>query len=262
MRTWRADLQLRRLVALAAGALGLFACAALAFAADRGALWQVVRACVADEKLTGLPFPCLAVDLTDGEARGHVLLRPPWTNDLILSPTREIVGREDAFLRSAEAPNYFAAAWRARGLIATANGRPPARGQIALIVNSRPVRVQDQLHIHIGCLLPVARRALADAAPSLPLDAWRLIGPVIPHQPFWATRIRSADLDGVDPFRLVDDLLGQAVKNPADIMVMAVGARVEDEDDFLILATYAHAPGSWWPVGAEELTDRRCQGEG
>ena len=150
----------------------------------------------------------------------------------------------------------------ARGLIATANGRPPARGQIALIVNSRRVRVQDQLHIHIGCLLPAARRVLADAAPTLPLDEWRLIGPVIPHQPFWATRIRSADLEGVDPFRIVDDLLGRAAPNPADIMFMVVGSQVDGEDGFLILATYWHAPGSWWPVGADELTDRRCHGEG
>jgi hypothetical protein len=31
---------------------------------DRLELWQVVRACVADFKLTGAPFPCLNVDLS------------------------------------------------------------------------------------------------------------------------------------------------------------------------------------------------------
>lgn len=253
---------LRRLVALAAGALGLVVCAALAVAADRGALWQVVRACVADEKLAGLPFPCLAVDLAGGEDGGYVLLRPPWSNDLVLSPTRAIVGREDPFLLSPEAPNYFAAAWRARNSIVTANGRPPARGQVALVVNSRRVRVQDQLHIHIGCLVPYARRALAEAAPGVPLGGWRLIGPVIPHQPFWTTRIRNLDLKDVEPFRIVDGLLGRAVSKPEDIMFMVVGAEVDGEEDFLILATYAHAPGSWWPVGAEEIIDRNCSGEG
>jgi hypothetical protein len=37
----------------------------VAFAAGlhRQALWQVVRACVADFKLTTAPYPCLAVNL-------------------------------------------------------------------------------------------------------------------------------------------------------------------------------------------------------
>src|SRR5271157_409274 len=80
--------------------------AALAFGLDRLALWQVVRACVADYKLTGAPFPCLEVDLSGGEARGDVVLRSPLFNDLILVPTRKVVGVEDPFLQSPDAPNY------------------------------------------------------------------------------------------------------------------------------------------------------------
>ena len=41
--------------------------AAYAMELHRMALWQVVRACVADFKLTGTPFPCLEVDLSGGE---------------------------------------------------------------------------------------------------------------------------------------------------------------------------------------------------
>ncbi len=249
------------LLGLVGSGLALIAGAALAVAKDRDALWQVVHACVADKRLTGLPFPCLSVDLSQGEERGAVVLRPPWDNDLILSPTRRSIGIEDPFLQSPDAPNYFAEAWRAGGMIATANGGPPDRDQIALIVNSRPVRGQDQLHIHIGCLVPKARRFLAETATGLPLDTWRLIEPVVPHQPFWALRIRSADLDGVEPFRLVVAELGGAVRDPGDIMIMVAGARVAGHDEFLILATYSHAPGSWWPIGAEGLIDRRCRGE-
>ena len=46
-------------------------------------------------------------------------------HDLILSPTRQIVGIEDPFLRLPDAPSYFDAAWRARSLLADAGGRPP-----------------------------------------------------------------------------------------------------------------------------------------
>jgi CDP-diacylglycerol pyrophosphatase len=247
--------------ALAAAGLALTMSAAFAVASDRAALWQVVRSCVADKRLTGLPFPCLAVDLTGGEARGHVVLRPPWANDMILTPTRQSVGIEDPFLQSPEAPNYFAEAWRTRTMIATTNDRPPARDQVALVVNSRPVRGQDQLHIHIGCLVPEAARFLAGAAAKLPPDQWRLIGPVVPHQPFWALRVRSAELAGVEPFRLVRAELGGAVRDPADLVIAVVGATVMGNDEFLILASYNRAPGSWWPVGAENLIDQRCRGE-
>ena len=58
-------------------ALCLTAATAFAIGLDRLALWQVVRACVADFKLTGAPFPCLEVDLSGGEARGDVVLRSP-----------------------------------------------------------------------------------------------------------------------------------------------------------------------------------------
>src|SRR5258708_9673368 len=93
----------------------------------RMALWQVVRACVADFKLTGAPFPCLEVNLAGGEARGAVVVRPPLLNDMVLSPTRRIKGIEDPFLQSPEAPNYFDAAWRARTYLTSAVGPVPQR---------------------------------------------------------------------------------------------------------------------------------------
>ena len=100
---------------LGAGALLMMtAFAAFAAGLHREALWQVVRACVADFKLTTAPFPCLAVNLSGGEERGYVVLRPPLMHDLILSPTRRIVGIEDPFLQLPDAPAYFDAAWRAR----------------------------------------------------------------------------------------------------------------------------------------------------
>ena len=59
----------------------------------RQALWQAVRACVADFKLTGVSFPCLFVDLTAGEELGYVVLRVPFgPRDTVLVPTREYRG--------------------------------------------------------------------------------------------------------------------------------------------------------------------------
>jgi CDP-diacylglycerol pyrophosphatase len=232
--------------------------AAFAMDLDRMALWRVVRACVADYKLTGLPFPCLTVDLSGGEARGAVVLRPPLSNETILAPTRKIVGVEDPFLQSPEAPNYFDDAWRARTFLKGPDGQAPEHDAIALIANSAIVRGQDQLHIHLGCLIPYARRTLAAAAPKVPMGEWAQIGPVVPHTMFWGYRIRGADLPKVNPFRLAAEELAGKTNGPGDLTIGVAGVRVEGEDEFLILASYARAPHAWWPVGSDDLLYSRC----
>jgi CDP-diacylglycerol pyrophosphatase len=247
-----------RTLLIAVGLLAATAFATFAIGLDRLALWQVVRACVADFKLTGAPFPCLKVDLSGGEARGDVVLRSPLAHDMILAPTRRVVGIEDPFLQLPEAPNYFNDAWRARTLLKGADGRTPEREEVALVVNSAVVRGQDQLHIHVGCLLPSARRTLATAAPKVPIGEWARVGAVIPHTTFWATRVRGTDLSDVEPFRLAAEALADQVRDREDLMIMVASARVEGDYEFLILASYAKAPGAWWPVGAADLLDREC----
>ena len=243
---------------VAAVLISTTAFATFAVGLDRQALWQVVRACVADFRLTGAAFPCLEVNLSGGEERGAVVLRPPLLHDMILAPTRKIVGVEDPFLQSPAAPNYFNDAWRARSLLKSVDGRPPDRDEVALVVNSAIVRGQDQLHIHVGCLLPYAQRALAAGAPSIPIGEWALFGAVVPHTVFWATRVRGTDLTDVEPFRLAAEGLADKVGDRAAMMVMVAGVRVAGDDGFLILATYAGAPHAWWAVGADDLLVPHC----
>ena len=241
--------------------LGLTALATWALAMDRGALWQVVRACVADKNLTGSPLPCLQVDLTGGAERGYVVLREPVSRDTILAPTRKVTGVEDPFLYSRDAPNYFEAAWRARSFLTGPNGEPVDRERIALAVNSGVVRTQDQLHIHIGCLRPVPAAAARAVAPQLPLGEWSHVGPLIPHSVFWAMRIRESDLAALQPFALAADQFADRARRLDDIMVAVVPARVDGEEDLLILASYAYAPHAWWPVGSDNLLDASCSAE-
>ena len=242
-----------RILAVVAVVTVSAAFAAYAMELHRMVLWQVVRACVADYKLTRAPFPCLEVDLSGGEEGGTVVLRPPLSEDTILVPTRRIKGIEDPFLQSPEAPNYFDAAWRARAFLKGADGEAPERDDIALFVNSAIVRTQDQLHIHVGCLVPYARRTLAAVAPKVPMGEWAQIGPVVPHTMFWAYRIAGTELANVNPFRLAAEELGSKANGRGDLAVVVVGARVEGDDQFLILASYAKAPHAWWPVGADNL---------
>jgi CDP-diacylglycerol pyrophosphatase len=242
-----------RILAMVAVLTVSAAFAAYAMELHRAVLWQVVRACVADYKLTGAPFPCLEVNISGGEALGNVVLRPPLSEDTVFAPTRRIKGIEDPFLQSPEAPNYFDAAWRARTFLEDADGQAPERDNIALFVNSAVVRTQDQLHIHVGCLVPYARRTLAATAPKVPMGEWAQIGPVVPHTMFWAYRIPGTDLANVNPFALAAEELGGKANGPGDLTVVVVGVRVDSDDQFLILASYAKAPHAWWPVGADNL---------
>src|SRR5580658_7748696 len=87
----------------------IVSCVAVAFAfaavaggpeISRGALWKVVQTCVANRALTGAAFPCLKVDVSQGDKHGYALLRAPWgAPDLILTPTRRMVGVEDPSLQ-------------------------------------------------------------------------------------------------------------------------------------------------------------------
>ena len=231
--------------------------ATFAIGLDRMVLWQVERACLADFKLTGTPFPCLEVDLSGGDERGNVVLRPPLLDDTILAPTRKITGIEDPFLQSPGVPNYFDAAWRARTFLKGADGQAPERDAIALVVNSAAVRGQDQLHIHVGCLLLYARRTLEAAAPKIPMGEWAQIGPVAPHTMFWAYRIPGTDLASVNPFRLAAEALAGKAGGSGDLTVVVAGVRVDSDDEFLVLASYAKAP--WRPVGSGDLLNSACR---
>jgi CDP-diacylglycerol pyrophosphatase len=232
--------------------------ATFAVGLDRMVLWQMVRACVADVKLTGTPFPCLEVDLSAGQERGNVVLRSPLSEDTPWPRRERIIGIEDPFLQSPGAPNYFAAAWGMRTFLKDAYGHVPERDVIALAVNSAAVRGQDQLHIHVGCILPSARLALATAAPKVPVGEWARIGAVIPNTSFWGLRILGTDLSNVNPFRLAAEALAGKTKGPGELTIAVVGVRVDSDDEFLILASYAKAPHAWWPVGAENLLDSGC----
>jgi len=234
--------------------LSLAALAVMAASPGRMALWQAVRVCVADYKLTGAPFPCLMVDISGGEDRGYVVLRAPFgPPDTILAPTRKVAGIEDPWLQTPEAPNYFAAAWRERSLFGGKEGEPPPENEFALAVNSALARTQDQLHIHIGCLVPPIRRGLARAARRLPIGLWERVDEVIPGSALWALRTGQSNLDGINPFRLAAQGLAGTIGSMARISLIVTQLR--DPREFMILASDRGLGGQ---LAAEDVLDLSC----
>lgn len=229
--------------------------------AERRALWSVVGACVADYQATGAPFPCLAVDLAGGIDRGAVVLRPPiGPPDTILSPTRKVVGVEDPWLQSPAAPNYFAAALRARSFLSGPNGQAPGAGDIALVANSRFARTQDQLHIHLGCASPRIRRTLRLAADGMKVGAWSRISPAAPAAALWVMPTGGSDLAEVEPFRLAARQF--AGEDLGRLTIAVVGTRVADRDELtLVVAENRERPDAS-QLSAEDMVEPRCLASG
>lgn len=243
-----------------------FAAAAGGLEISRGALWKVVQTCVANRALTGAAFPCLKVDVSGGDQRGYVILRAPLgAPDLILAPTRKIVGVEDPSLQTLEAPNYFEDAWNARAFLSDGRHEPLARDDVALAVNSRVSRSQDQLHIHIGCLSRRVRQTLRTLAPELPEDRWvRIQGPMnvanTPDGPgLWARPIDSETLAGVNPFRLAAEGRSDETESRSRLMIAVAGAQLADgRGGFVLLAGQNDPSNPNDQFSAEDFIDPWC----
>ena len=236
----------RRIALIAAALIGSAAVGYAANLASRSALWEVVRACTLDKKMTGSPLPCLEVHgAGDG---GYVVLRPPFgAPDTILAPTREVVGIEDPFLQTPQAPNYFALAWNARRWLQP----PPPVGRVAVAVNSRLARSQDQLHVHIGCLSPQFAGRLGNRALGPATRTWFRGPDMAPGLELWTYRSGTREWRDVSPFRLLRPLVGDAAGMKRTTLAAAlIGGE-------LVLTALRSRPGGWY-ASAEDVIDGRC----
>jgi len=243
-----------------------FAAAAAGPEISRGALWEVVRTCVANHALTGAAFPCLEVNVSGGDERGYVIMRAPLGRpDLILAPTRKIVGVEDPSLRNLGVPNYFEDAWNARAFLSGGRRTPLPRNDVALAVNSRISRSQDQLHIHIGCLPRDVKRALETLAPELPEDRWVRIGRSMTvgntlHSPgLWGRRVDQETLAGVNPFRLAAEGSFDETESRSRLMIVVAGVELANgRGGFVLLASYDDPSHPNEQFSAEDFLDPWC----
>jgi CDP-diacylglycerol pyrophosphatase len=172
-----------------------------------------------------------------------------------LSPTKQVLGDEDPWLQSAEAPNYFEEAWNARGFLNELQRRPLGHSDVALAVNSRLSRAQDQLHIHIGCISPLARRAIGSVAPELSDSEWTRVNWGMRGPKVWARRIGQKTLDGVNPFRLASEGIQDGAGKLGQLGIVVVGSELSG---FVALAWLDDAAMPSRSLAAEEFLDPHC----
>lgn len=179
--------------------------------ADPNALWDVVHGqCVPDERAADAPAPCAMVDLDGGERRGYAVLKDlVGATQFLLIPTDRIDGIESPQILGPDAPNYFAAAWRARSFVEQRAGRALPRDWISLAINSAASRTQNQLHIHIDCVRADVHQALAALAEDIGAT-WAPFPVALAGHQYRAMAEWAQDLDAVNPF----DVLAASL--PAD----------------------------------------------
>jgi CDP-diacylglycerol pyrophosphatase len=221
-------------------ALALAACAAPRPAAppDRNGLFRQMQACLAE---TELAPPCTEVD----RARGFVIIKdddPAKPDAYLIVPDREVTGIEDPAALRAPVLSFWRYGWDAgRRLVP---GRP---ADLGLAINSKAGRTQDLLHIHIACVLPEVRDALAGAA----------IGPdwaAAPFVEFRAHAYNARKVATLDPSPFL--LLAQLPGARADMAEQSLAVIGSADGGYFVL-TDSTGPGV--VAEAEELLDQDCR---
>ncbi len=221
------------------------------------ALWRIVHGeCVPGEVATRQPAPCIAVDLSEGEARGYAVLKDlHGAEQFLVMPTAHVTGIEDPRLLQVQAPAYFVDAWSSRHFVEARIGKAMPRQDMAVSVNSLYGRSQDLLHLHVDCLTPEAKTAIAALVPRLGQN-WSKSPITLNGHPYFALRLEG-ETPPADPFRLLaDGMVGARQAMGAWTLVLA-GAEVDGQPGFVLLANRADPVRLDFASG-EELQDHEC----
>ncbi|GLP81232.1 CDP-diacylglycerol diphosphatase [Mycobacterium antarcticum] len=220
-------------------------------AADASALWRIVDGqCVPNQVAHGNPAPCAEVDLDAGSA---VLKDLVGATQYLLIPTERSSGIEDPAILAPDAPNYFAAAWRARSFVDERAGVTLPRDWVSLAINSAFARSQDQLHIHVDCLSPDVHDALAAHAAAVG-PAWAPFPVPLAGHRYDAVQVGGEDLD-VDPFDLLADGVPGARDDMAARTLVVVGTVAADGRPGFVILTDRADPAAGDLAEGEELQD-------
>jgi CDP-diacylglycerol pyrophosphatase len=223
--------------------------------ADPNALWDIVNGqCVPDEQMHHNPAPCAAVDLAGGDGRGSAVLKDlVGATQFLLIPTERIDGIESPQIVAADAPNYFASAWRARTFVEQRAGRALPRDWLSLAINSADSRTQNQLHIHIDCVRADVHEALAAHVGDLG-TAWAPFPVALVGQSYRAMAVWGDELDTVNPFAALAGALAPGETMGAQTLAVAGITGVDGRPGFALLAGRAD-PADPNSGSSEDLQD-------
>ena len=249
-RSWRC-----KLACVVALFTAVFIAVNIVRAVEPGVLWLVVHdLCVNNMKIRGKAAPCTTVNLP----AGYVIIKDAKSNtQLLLVPTKKIRGIESPELLENGSVNYWQAAWQSRHLIADKLGRTIPRQDVAMAVNSRFGRTQEQLHIHIDCVRYDVQQALIRHQNEIGAT-WSDLKFHIIHRSFRAMRLEGNELTGHDPFKRLAHGDSRARADMGRETLAVVGATFSDgTEGFYLLSDRANRLTFNRGLG-EELLDPLC----
>ena len=218
-------------------------------------LWQIVHGlCAPHLAAFHSPLPCTFVHPSAGVA---LLKDRDGATQFLLIPTARVTGIEDPAVRAPHAPDYFAAAWAARGNVEALLDRALPRRDLSLAVNSIDGRTQNQLHIHIDCVRAEVRDALAVETRAIG-PRWTPFPRTLAGHRYLVRFVASPDLRGVNPFVLLANGVPGARGAMGRMTLVAVGARdASGRPGFVLLAGKADLAAGDRGAG-EDLQDHAC----
>ncbi|HML09728.1 MAG TPA: CDP-diacylglycerol diphosphatase [Stellaceae bacterium] len=226
----------------------------VAHAADPDALWKIVsEKCLPDERQFGKPSPCAKVEFD----AGYVILKDQvGDTQYLLMPTAKVTGIEDPQVLADNAPDYMALAWGERRLVVAAAKHDLPREDLSVAINSAHGRTQNQLHIHIDCVAPAVRDAIAKNIAAIG-DKWAPFPEPLhghPYRALWLPNDAFAD----NPFVMIADGVAGARQAMDKETLVVVGAiRPGGVPGMVLLEGEADAATGDNGSG-EELQDHSC----
>jgi CDP-diacylglycerol pyrophosphatase len=223
---------------------------------DPNALWRIVHGQCAPHAEAGEgPRPCETVYLRGGVEEGVAILKDlVGVAQMLAIPTRRIAGIEDPQMLEPDAPKVFADGWKGRAFVEARLGKQLPREAVALTINSQWARSQDQLHVHVDCVAESVSEVLASYRSALD-DHWRAMAEPLKGRKYFARRVDSADLEDVQPLRMLADGLEGAKAQMGAYSLAAVGATFDGKPGFVLLADGFSLEGGGH---AEDLQDHNC----
>jgi CDP-diacylglycerol pyrophosphatase len=205
--------------------------------AGRSMIRQIVQdQCVLDWQEHQKPAPCERVFLADMKNAGSgyaVLAAPGGGAHYLLIPTRTMAGIDSSELLDPDAPNYFAEAWHARGLLGSFVGHDVPRSMVGLATGIAVSRAQDQFHVNIECLQQEVFNALRASADNI-VDAWSPVA--IMGSTYQARRILGDGLDASNLFELLATLSPDARHHMGNYTLVVAGTQFKSGPGFVVLA--------------------------
>ncbi len=195
------------------------------------ALWNIIsQKCLPNQQSNGKPAPCAQVD----EQQGFVVLKDMnGPLQYLLMPTARITGMESPALLEPTTPNFFSQAWAARHYMAEKYGKPIDDSNVSLAINSQYGRSQNQLHIHISCLLPEVKNRLIKDGAAMGYDWQELPDKLLGHT-YLARKVTPAELNQRGAFRILAEGVPEADKKMGHFGMAMVSLQ---GGDFLLLAS-------------------------